>query len=146
MVQQRVTVLTFGVADLARSRAFYVDGLGWPVILDVPGQVVFLQGGHGLAVALYPAVDQDRDSGSAPSSGPGNVVPACNVDSEDEVGRLTERFRAAGATVLKEPQRAAWGGWYAFCADPDGLRWEIAHNAGLAVASDGTVTIGPAAS
>lgn len=143
MVQQRVTVLTFGVSDLARSRAFYVDGLGWPVILDVPGQVVFLQGGHGLAVALYPAVEQDRDSGSAPSSGPGNVVPACNVDSEDDVRRLTQRFRSAGAAVLREPHRAPWGGLIAFCADPDGLRWEIAHNPGLVVAPNGTVAMGP---
>lgn len=143
-MQQVVSVVTLGVGDVARSRAFYVDGLGWPVVLDVPGEVCFLQVGHGLVLSLYAATAQDRDSGSAPSTGPGNVVPACNVGSEDEVRALTERFRAAGATVLVEPQRAAWGGTYAFCADPDGIRWEIAHNAGLVTAPDGTVTIGPA--
>lgn len=143
MVQQRVSVITLGVADLARSRAFYVDGLGWPVVLDVPGQVCFLQAGHGLVISLYSAADLDRDSRSGPSAGPGNVVPACNVGSDAEVDALVERFRAAGAQVLTPPRRAAWGGRYAFCADPDGLRWEIAHNAGLAVEPDGTVRIGP---
>lgn len=145
MVQQLVSVLTLGVADVARSRAFYVDGLGWPVVLDVAGQVCFLQVGHGLVLSLYAAADQDRDSGSAPSSGAGNVVPACNVASDAEVDALVERFRAAGATVLKEPQRAAWGGWYAFCADPDGIRWEIAHNEGMSVGPDGTVRMSPVA-
>ncbi|MDP3712712.1 MAG: VOC family protein [Mycobacteriales bacterium] len=144
MVQQIVTVVTLGVSDVARSRGFYADGLGWPVVLDVPGEVCFLQVGHGLVLSLYSAADQDRDSGSGPSTGPGNVVPACNVGSDDEVLALTERFRDAGATVLVEPRRAAWGGYYAFCADPDGIRWEIAHNAGLVTAPDGRVTIGPA--
>ena len=143
MVEQRLTVLTLGVADVTRSREFYVDGLGWPVVLDVPGEVCFLQVGHGLVLSLYAAAAQDTDSGSGPSTGPGNVVPACNVASEAAVDALAERFRQSGGTVLAEPQRAFWGGWFAFVADPDGIRWEIAHNPGMVTAADGTVTIGP---
>jgi uncharacterized protein len=143
VVQQLIAVLTLGVADVARSRAFYVDGLGWPVVLDVPGEVCFLQAGHGLVLSLYAATAQDADSGSPPSTGPGDVVPACNVGSDAEVDAFVARWRAAGGRVLREPGRAPWGGWTAFVADPDGLRFEVAHNPGMVTGPDGTVTIAP---
>lgn len=141
----RVTLVTLGVTDLAASRRFYVDGLGWTPTLDVPDAVVFLQVGHGLLLALFPATDLDADAGDSVMSDPTRSAfsLAHNVGSEAEVDAAIADARAAGATVLKEPQRAAWGGYHAYFADPSGFRWEVAHNSGLRVEADGTVVLGP---
>ena len=67
---------------------------------------------------------------------------AHNVDSEEEVHRVVDAMRAAGGEVVAEPSRASWGGVTAYVADPDGFRWEIAHNPGLVVGPDGVVRMG----
>jgi len=144
-MEPRVTLVTFGVTDLAASRRFYVDGLGWTPTLEVPDTVVFLQVGHGLLLGLFPVAELDADAGGGTTSDPARSAfsLAHNVGSDGEVDAVIADARAAGATVLKEPQRAAWGGYHAYFADPSGFRWEVAHNAGLRVAADGTVVMGP---
>jgi catechol 2,3-dioxygenase-like lactoylglutathione lyase family enzyme len=108
---------------------------------EVEGEVVFYQVGHGLVLGLFGLDDLGTDAG-VPATPGTSFSLASNVDSEAAVDAAVERARAAGATVLKEPQRASFGGYHAYIADPDGHRWEIAHNPGLTVAADGTVTFG----
>jgi uncharacterized protein len=139
----RLSLLTLGVHDLAVSRRFYVDGLGWPPLLDLP-EVVFVQIGPGLLLGLFGAGDLEADiagPGATVPDGPGRFTLAHNVSSASEVDEAVARAVAAGAELLKAPQRAAFGGYHAYVADPDGVRWEIAHNPGFSVADDGTVTI-----
>jgi len=134
-------VMTLAVTDVDTARRFYLDGLGLTPLVDLPGEIVFLQLNHGLAVALWDADKLAADM----EQPPGSVVPgqgftlARNVGSEAEVDALVERARAAGAKVLKEPQPAAFGGYHAYLRDPAGLRWEICYNPGWSVDGGGTV-------
>ena len=140
----RLSLVTLGVTDLDAARRFYLDGLGWRPVLDA-GEAVFVQVGHGLLLSLYGREDLAREAGTA--AGPVEPPPvtlAHNVGSEEEVHRVVDAVRAAGGTVVAAPSRASWGGVTAYVADPDGFRWEIAHNPGLVVGPDGTVTMGPA--
>ena len=139
VVEQRLTMVTLGVLDLDVARRFYCDGLGWTPLLDA-GEAVFLQVGPAVVLSLYGRADLAREAGTA--EGPVPPPPmslAHNVASEDEVGRVVDRMAAAGGTVVARPARAAWGGWTAYVADPDGFRWEIAHNPGLVVHDDGSI-------
>lgn len=138
-MEQRLTMVTLGVLDLDVARRFYCDGLGWVPLLDA-GEAVFLQVGPGVVLSLYGRADLAREAGTATGPVPPPPVSlAHNVGSEDEVGRVVDRMVAAGGTVVAPPSRAAWGGWTAYVADPDGFRWEIAHNPGLVVGDDGRV-------
>jgi catechol 2,3-dioxygenase-like lactoylglutathione lyase family enzyme len=143
-VQPRLDLLTVAVDDLDAARRFYVDGLGWTPALDVPGEVLFVQVAHGLLLALFGSADLAADMGVDPASvvaGAGFTL-AHDVGSPEEVRAVVDEAVAAGAVVVKEPQRAAFGGFHAYLTDPVGIRWEIAHNPGLRVLPDGTVEIG----
>ncbi len=144
-------MVTLGVPDLAAARAFYVDGLGWTPALEVEGEVVFLQVGHGRLLGLFGADALEADIAGAAAAAPAagargaGVALAHNVDDEGEVGRVLEGAHAAGATVLKSAQRADFGGFHGYFADPAGFRWEVAHNPGWSVDADGDVRIDPVA-
>jgi catechol 2,3-dioxygenase-like lactoylglutathione lyase family enzyme len=139
-----VSIITLGVDDLGAARRFYVDGLGWPVVMEVEDEVVFLQAGHGLALALWGAEELAADIGpGTPVGDPaqGAVALAHNVDSDEEVGRVLAEAEAAGGTILSPPRPAIFGGLQGYFADPAGHRWEVAHNPTFAVADDGSVSI-----
>jgi catechol 2,3-dioxygenase-like lactoylglutathione lyase family enzyme len=138
-MNQQLNLVTLGVEDLKVSRRFYSHGLGWTPLLDMK-EIVFYQIGSGLALALFPLADLGTDTGHPATAGTPFTL-AQNLDSPAEVDKAVQRARAAGATVLKEPQRAAFGGYHGYFADPDGHRWEICHNPGWSVADDGTVTL-----
>ena len=142
-VEPRLSLVTLGVTDLDAARRFYVDGLGWRPVLDA-GEAVFLQVGHGLLLSLYGRNDLARDAGTAagPTAEPPPFSLAHNVGSDQEVRDVVERMRAAGGDVVAEPSRASWGGTTAYVADPDGFRWEVAHNPWLVVGADGAVRMG----
>jgi hypothetical protein len=152
-MEQRMDLVTLGVADVAASRRFYVDGLGWKVTFEVPGDVVFIQINHGLLLGLWGADDLAADAvpgtraeavaRNGPGAGAASLSLAQIVATEDEVRAVWEKAEAAGATMLKEPQRAQFGGFHCYFADPSGFRWEIATNPGWEVALDGQVTLGP---
>ncbi len=147
-MRQRLDFVTIGVRDLAASRRFYVEGLGWEPTLDLP-EVVFLQVGHGLLLGLWPVEDMEADVGGDAAGSraePGSGAPftlAHNVDSDQAVVEVLASAEAAGATILKQAQRAGFGGFHGYFADPDGFRWEVAHNPGWSVAPDGRVTLVP---
>jgi len=111
----------------------------------VPSVIVFLQVGHGLLLALWTADELDADAGTERSgaTAPAGYALSHNVASDDEVVDVLAQAAAAGATILKPAQHADFGGLHGYFADPNGVRWEVAHNPGWRVAADGQVTIGP---
>lgn len=147
-MDQQLSLITLAVEDLERSRDFYVRGLGWQPILDLD-EITFFQVGHGVALALFPSSSLAEDIGveevgvEARSAAPSGFTLAHNVDGPGQVDAVYAEAVRAGATELKAPQRADFGGYHAYFADPDGIRWEVCHNPGLTVAADGTVVIAP---
>jgi len=141
-MNQHLTLVTLGVADVPAARAFYVDGLGWDVVFENVGDVVFVQLGHGLLLALFGAADLAADAGLAPLViGSGSVSLAKNVESAGEVDTVMATAVAAGGAVVKPAQPAVWGGYHGYFSDPDGVLWEVAHNPGLVADDDGRVTM-----
>lgn len=144
-MEPRVSVITLGVRDLATARRFYVEGLGWKPTVDVPGEIVAVQVGHGLLLSLYGQDDLASEAGdiyTGPQAAPislGHVVA-----DEPAVTETLDRAAAAGGTVVSPAERRSWGGLSGYFTDPDGYRWEVLHNPGLRVAADGRVTVGPA--
>jgi len=138
-VEQRVSLITLGVEDLARSKAFY-DAMGWRG-QEVQGTVFFQAG--GLAVVLWGRAELADDAGvsSTATDGFGGIALAHNVRSPAEVGTVIATARAAGATVTRFPGRTFYGGYAGVFLDPDGHAWEIAHNPGFTLADDGSLTL-----
>jgi catechol 2,3-dioxygenase-like lactoylglutathione lyase family enzyme len=141
-MDQRTDFLTFSARDLDAARRFYCDGLGWTPLLDVPGEIVFFQTGHGLVLGFFDAAQFADDLGTGEQTVSG-VTLAHNVDSPEEVRAVVARAEAAGARLTKEAQEAAFGGYHAHVSDPNGVVWEIAHNPGWGVGEDGTVRLSP---
>ena len=140
-MEQRVDIITVRVSDMEAATSYYVERLGWRAVLAVPGEVTFLQIAHGQVLALFDAAGFDEDLGPTVSA---SFNLAHNVSSEAEVDALVNEMLGAGATLLRAPQRAPWGGYHGFVLDPAGCCWEIAHNAGWSIGPDGAVSIGPA--
>jgi len=130
-MQPRMSMITLGVDDLARAVAFYRDGLGFPrhgegedvAFFDLSGTWLGLYGRKALAEDAGVAFDAER----APE-GYNSFAIAHNVADRDQVHAVIELARAAGATVVKEPQEVFWGGYSGYFRDPDGHLWEVAHN------------------
>ena len=138
-MEQRVSLVTLGVADLARARAFY-EGLGWTTGAGAGDDVVFFQAG-GMILALWSREQLAEDSGVADSDGWGGVTLAYNVRAPAEVDAVIEQARAAGATVGREGAETFWGGYSGVFIDPDGHPWEVAHNPHWTVHEDGRTTL-----
>jgi uncharacterized protein len=138
-MEQRVSLITLGVGDLARARAFY-EAVGWRPVSGPP-DVVFFQAG-GLAVALW-SRDELADDSAVAADGQGfdGIVLAHNVRGPEEVDAVIDEVRAAGGRITREPGATFWGGYSAVFADPDGHLWEVAHNPHWDVLDDGTVRI-----
>jgi catechol 2,3-dioxygenase-like lactoylglutathione lyase family enzyme len=140
-MEQRLSLLTLGVADLERSRRFYEDGLGWRRGNAHP-EVVFFQLG-GIVLALFARTALAADAGlEAEGSGFGGIVLAYNAHSRAEVDAVLAEAEAAGARILKPAQDAFWGGYTGYFADPDGHPWEVAWNPEWTILEDGSVRLG----
>lgn len=134
---QRVTLITLGVADLARAQAFYA-ALGWQPT-DAPKGIVFYQM-NGLVLALFGREDLAADQGRAGATlGAGAVTLAQNFPDRGGVDKAFATALEAGATALKAPQMVFWGGYSGYYADPDGHVWEVAHNPFWPLAGDGSL-------
>ena len=135
-MDSRVSLITLGVADTARARAFY-EALGWQG--ESPdGDVVFFQAG-GMILALWGRDKLAEDSAVTDQGGWGGVTLAYNVASPREVDALLAQAEAAGATIGRPGATAFWGGYTGVFLDPDGHPWEVAHNPGWELRADGTV-------
>jgi predicted lactoylglutathione lyase len=138
-VDQRVSLVTLGVADLARARAFY-EALGWVTRAEPGDDVVFFQAG-GMIVALWSREKLAGDSGVDDNGGWGGVTLAHNVHSQAEVDSVIDEARRAGARVGREPAETFWGGYSAIFIDPDGHPWEVAHNPHWTLDEDGSIAL-----
>jgi catechol 2,3-dioxygenase-like lactoylglutathione lyase family enzyme len=136
-MRQRVSVITLGVRDLARARAFYT-ALGWQTGAAPEDDVVFFHAGDTV-LALWDRARLAEDSCVADGGGWGGVTLALNLDSPAEVDAAIEEARAAGATIGREPAATFWGGYSGLMIDPDGHPWEIAHNPHWQLDADGGI-------
>lgn len=143
-MEQSVSFVTLSTADLDAARAFYVEGLGWRPLLDVPGEILFFQVGPGMVLGLFDAVKFNEDIATGDDySAVSGLTLAHNVGSRGDVESAVGAMTRAGGTVLKKPQEGAFGGvFHAHVQDPNGIVWEIAHNPGWSVGADGTVALG----
>ena len=130
-MDQRISFVTLAVRDLDRSRAFYVDGLGWAPELDVPGEVLMFAVGERLVLSLWDRAAFEAEVGSPVLAGEGvpPVTLAHNLPRAADVDEVLGVARAAGAQVWG-PSNRDWGGYTGYFADPDGFRWEVAWNPG----------------
>jgi uncharacterized protein len=139
VVKQSVSLITLGVGDYARAKAFY-EAIGWSPAMDVEDTLFFRA--NGVVVVLWNrdklAADMGiRDEGARWSG----VALAHNVASDEEVDRVVEEARANGAEVSREPAPTFYGGYAGCFRDPDGHAWEVAHNPGFGLADDGSVIL-----
>ena len=131
-MEPKVTVLTLGVRDLGISRRFYVDGLGWEPTTEIPGEVIFIQVAGGQLLALWSVDELAREAGAVGhSSKAPPIALGHNVDSPAEVAAVIRQAVAAGGTLIRNAAATSWGGTNGYFADPDGFRWEVAHNSGF---------------
>ncbi len=142
MTPQRVTLITLGVTDLDRSKAFY-GALGWTPTREMAGEVVFYQI-NGMALGFFGLGPLAKDQGRPDAKlGTGAMTLAQNFNTENEVDAAYAAAIAAGATPLKAPQKVFWGGYSGYYADPDGHVWEVAHNPFWPLNEDGSLTLPP---
>ena len=140
-MNQRVTVITLGVRDLARARRFY-EALGWKTGAAPEDDVVFFQAG-GMVVSLWSRERLAEDSVVADAGGWGGITLANNVRSPEEVDAVLAEVEPAGGTVARPGAPTFWGGYSGVFHDPDGHPWEVAHNPHWALADDGSVVLNP---
>jgi len=140
-VEQRVSLITLGVSDLGRARAFY-EALGWTTRAAPDDDVVFFQAG-GLVVALWGRDQLAEDTAVEDSGGWGGITLAYNVREPAEADLVLEQARAAGARIVREGAETFWGGYSGVFVDPDGHAWEVAHNPHWRLDDDGSVTLPP---
>jgi predicted lactoylglutathione lyase len=138
-VEQRLSLVTIGVGDLGRARAFY-EALGWRTNADPGDDVVFFQA-RGMVVALWDRAQLAEDSTVADRGGWGGVTLAYNARSPEEVDAVIEEARGAGAKIGREAGETFWGGYSGVFVDPDGHPWEVAYNPRWTVHEDGSVSL-----
>ena len=142
-MEQNVHFITTATDDLDAARRFYVDGLGWQPLMDVPGNIIFFQVAPGAVLGLFDAEKFREDvDGAVTDTSLTGLTLSHNVDGPDAVERVIDEAVAAGATLVKKPQQAAFGGYHGHFADPNGLVWEVCHNPGWRVTADGKVVMG----
>jgi len=139
-VKQRVSLITLGVSDLGRARAFY-EAVGWSTGAGPEDDVVFFQAGD-MVMALWDRARLAEDSGVEDAGGWGGVTLALNFGSPEEVDEVLEEARAAGAAIPREAAETFWGGYSGVFVDPDGHPWEVAHNPHWTVTEDGGIELG----
>jgi len=126
-MEARISLITLGVQDLGKARAFY-EALGFPVQPESTDEVVFL-GLNGLWLSLYPREALATDVGCAPQGdGFRGITLAHNVRSKEEVIRVLAKAESSGGRIVKPAQDVFWGGFSGYFADPDDFLWEIAWN------------------
>ena len=144
-MDQRVSLITLGVADLAASRRFY-EALGWEC--KEVEETVFVQAG-GSAVVLWgrekladdAGIEDAGADGLAGADGFGGIALAQNVRSPEEVDAIMAAAAGAGAKITKPAAKTFYGGYAGYFADLDGHMWEIAHNPGFTLTDDGSLVL-----
>ena len=138
-MEQRVSLVTLGVADLEHARRFY-EALGWRTNAAPGDDVVFFRAGE-MVVALWSRASLAEDSGVDDSGGWGGITLAHNVRTPEEVDAVLAEAEAAGARIPRHGAATFWGGYSGVFVDPDGHPWEVAHNPRWSLRGDGSVVL-----
>ncbi len=143
-MEQRLSMITLGVADLERAVAFYENVVGWKAAPG-PSEIAFFDLG-GLVFSLYPHDDMAKDMNAAlDDSGnfayQGFALAHNTPRSKEEVDSIFSRLKDNGATILKQPEEVFWGGYSGYFSDPDGHAWEVAYNPHWVIQKDGRVSM-----
>lgn len=138
-MEQRLSLITLGVADVARSRRFY-EALGWRASGASEAEVTFFQLG-GIVLSLWGRAELARDAVVTDGGGWGGVALAHNARSRGEVDVILVEAGAAGARILKAAHETFWGGYAGYFADPDGHAWEVAWNPHFPLDVDGNIRL-----
>ena len=139
-VQQQISIITLGVADLARSRRFYVEGFGWSPVFANDEIIFYQMNGFVLGTFLQASLEKDMNRGGLLK--PGAYALAHNVAAQVEVAPLMQRLVAAGGAMLRPADAPPHGGFRGYVADPDDHAWEIAWNPAWKIDAEGHVTFG----
>jgi predicted lactoylglutathione lyase len=138
-MKQSVSLITLGVSDYERAKAFY-HALGWTITLEIQ-ETAFFQA-NGIAVVLWAreklATDTGVDDDGARWSG---ITLAHNVASRDEVDEVIDLARASGGTITRDPAETFYGGYAGVFRDLDGHAWEVAHNPGFGLKPNGSIVL-----
>jgi uncharacterized protein len=129
-MEQRLSLVTLGVEDLARARGFY-EALGWSGARQPDDEVCFFQAG-GMVFGLWTALG---------GHGAPGIELAHNVGSPERVGEVLQEAQRAGGSIVRPAGPAEWGGTTGAFADPDGYVWEVAHNPFWTLKADGTIEL-----
>lgn len=139
-MQQQLSVITLGIADLARSKRFYGEGFGWTPVFENE-EIAFYQM-NGFVLGTWLADKLDEDSQRTGTATPGKFALAHNAPDEASVDALIEKLGQAGGTILRPADAPPHGGYRGYVADPDGHAWEIAFNPAWSIDEGGLVTFG----
>jgi catechol 2,3-dioxygenase-like lactoylglutathione lyase family enzyme len=139
-MQQQLSVITLGVADLARSRGFYVDGFGWKPVFE-NAEIVFYQM-NGFVFGTWLTAALEKDSGRAGLTRPGAFALAHNMAKQEDIAPMMARLARHGGRILKPAAAPPHGGFAGYVADPDEHAWEIAWNPAWPISPEGYVTFG----
>lgn len=138
-MERRISIVTLGVSDYARAKAFY-EALGWVCALDVE-ETAFFQA-NGVILVLWARDKLAKDSGVSDDGARwGGITLAHNVRSRDEVHRVIEEARSNGAEITREPGETFYGGYAGVFRDLDGHAWEVAHNPGFGLDAQGNIVL-----
>ena len=139
-MEQRLSLVSLGVRDMALSRNFY-EALGWQAAADASNeQITFFQLG-GIILGLYGLQALADESNQVVGSGFGGISLAHNARTKEDVDQLLTDAVNAGATLLKPAEEVFWGGYSGYFADPDGYSWEISFNPFFPISDDGSVSL-----
>lgn len=138
-MQQQISVITLGIADLARANRFYREGFGWSPVFENEEIAFYQMNGLMLGTWLKDKLEEDM---RRPGDGRSSFTLAHNVADEEAVRALVARLADHGGTVLRPPDAPPHGGYRGYVADPDGHGWEIAFNPAWPIDAEGHVTFG----
>ena len=138
-MEPRISIITIAVEDLARVTAFY-ETMGLKRHQGITDGVAFFQMG-GAILGLFNRPSAEEDSGIRFGDGVSRVYLAYNTRSEAEVGEVLATAEKAGGKIIKPAQKAFWGGWYGYFADPEGNLWEVAHNPDFPIDAEGRISL-----
>lgn len=140
MIAPRISLVTLGVRDMSRMRAFY-DNLGWAATPDSDDSHAMYKTA-GAVLMLFPHTSLASDATidpKTPVEGFRGTSTAINLGSREEVDAAFDHLRSIDAKIAKEPEAVFWGGYSGYFQDPEGNLWEIAHNPGFSFDERGAV-------